>query len=429
MNRIVLYIRQAWTLIKQNKLYSGIYIAGTALSIALAMILVIILFIKTAPLYPEYSRDRMFVINMIRQESKDTTRFEERNAKAAYRLVEMLKDLQHKDQIAAVSSHMDYLAESEKVKTPVKCYPLMVDDGYWKVFDFEFLSGKPFEKSDICSNTSKVVVTSSFAKKMFGTDDAVGKTMLLKGVEYKVSGVVKDVAKSMSQYTSTDLWVPCVHGLLEIPDYWLIGSFSILMTVKSQEDKEMLVDEINAVMNKYNAQNKEYTYTLPYGVLSFTEDTFQVNEDGNGGMEKFIYVLLALILIPALNLSGLISSRMKGRQAEMGVRKVYGATNNILLGQILWENFILTLIGGLVGLLLCYVVTGTAGDWLVTVFDTGGKTAGATGADNLSIEMLFNWTVYGGVLLLCLVLNYVSAIIPAMVSLRKTIVNMLNQKR
>lgn len=45
MNKIGLYIRQAWTLLRQNKLYSGIYIAGTALSIALAMVICIVTYV------------------------------------------------------------------------------------------------------------------------------------------------------------------------------------------------------------------------------------------------------------------------------------------------------------------------------------------------------------------------------------------------
>ena len=51
------YFKQAWTMIKQNKLFSFIYIMGTGLSIALVMIVSIIYYIKLAPVYPEYNRN------------------------------------------------------------------------------------------------------------------------------------------------------------------------------------------------------------------------------------------------------------------------------------------------------------------------------------------------------------------------------------
>ena len=49
---IKLYLKQAWTLIKQNKLFTSIYVVGTGLSIALTMTMFIIFYVKFAPIYP-----------------------------------------------------------------------------------------------------------------------------------------------------------------------------------------------------------------------------------------------------------------------------------------------------------------------------------------------------------------------------------------
>ena len=74
MNKITLYIKQAWMMIRQNKLFSSIYITGTGLSIALTMTLFVILYIKFAPLYPEYKRNYTLIINSIEKTEKDSTR-------------------------------------------------------------------------------------------------------------------------------------------------------------------------------------------------------------------------------------------------------------------------------------------------------------------------------------------------------------------
>ena len=55
------YFKQAWTMMRQNKLFTSIYVAGTGLSIAFTMVLFIIYYVKFAPIYPEYNRDRMLV--------------------------------------------------------------------------------------------------------------------------------------------------------------------------------------------------------------------------------------------------------------------------------------------------------------------------------------------------------------------------------
>ena len=67
-----------------------------------------------------------------------------------------------------------------------------------------------------------------------------------------------------------------------------------------------------------------------------------------------LFLILLFLLIPALNLSGLNASRMQDRISELGVRKAFGARKNRLLTQILIENLLLMLPGGLVGLLVSY---------------------------------------------------------------------------
>lgn len=67
-----------------------------------------------------------------------------------------------------------------------------------------------------------------------------------------------------------------------------------------------------------------------------------------------LFLILLFMLIPALNLSGLNASRMQDRISELGVRKAFGARKNRLLTQVLIENLLLMLPGGLVGLLVSY---------------------------------------------------------------------------
>ena len=68
---IKLYLKQAWTLIKQHRLFTGIYVVGTGLSIALVMTMFIIFYVKFAPIYPEYNRNRMIVLKMMKSYPKD----------------------------------------------------------------------------------------------------------------------------------------------------------------------------------------------------------------------------------------------------------------------------------------------------------------------------------------------------------------------
>ena len=49
---IKVYLKQAWELLKQNKLFSMLYIVGTGLAIAMTMIMAVVYYVKIAPVYP-----------------------------------------------------------------------------------------------------------------------------------------------------------------------------------------------------------------------------------------------------------------------------------------------------------------------------------------------------------------------------------------
>ena len=67
------------------------------------------------------------------------------------------------------------------------------DTGFWKVFSFRFLTGKPFTQADFDSGITQAVVSESVARKLYGTTDVVGKTVIIDLTTYTVCGVVKDV--------------------------------------------------------------------------------------------------------------------------------------------------------------------------------------------------------------------------------------------
>ncbi|MCD8236118.1 MAG: FtsX-like permease family protein [Prevotellaceae bacterium] len=146
-------------------------------------------------------------------------------------------------------------------------------------------------------------------------------------------------------------------------------------------------------------------------------------------------ILVVLLVVPALNLSGMIARRMEIRMAEMGVRKAFGATRGRLLRQIVNENLLFTLLGGVLGLLLAWVVFYAFHTWIFGLVDDsfsfnynmGFVDAGQR--NMLSWEMFFSPALFICVLLFCLVLNLLSALVPAWLSLRKPIVNSMNMKR
>ena len=248
------------------------------------------------------------------------------------------------------------------------------------------------------------------------------------------------MVRSASYLTSksyAQLYIPyTVSPDYSTPKYDLpyLGAFSAAFLVQDSKQGDALRAEIKEICRKENLMHpdewKVDFWEQPTSHLLSVFKTYASMEfDLWATVRHFLLVLLVLLLVPALNLSGMISSRMEGRLAEMGVRKSFGAGRKILLSQVMWENLLLTALGGALGLLLAWLALYVGREWIFTVLDSWPNMVPEGVEVRVSGEMLFAPLVFLAALALCVVLNLLSALIPAWYSLRKPIVNSLNEKR
>ena len=127
---VILYFKQAWEMMKQNRLYSSMYILGTAVTIAVVMMFFIIIYIKLGPIYPEYNRNRMLYLNHIRFSINDGNN--SGYSKSSYLLYDKLKAVEGCDAVTAVKTYNN--------KKPIpglkNSTVLFASHTIWKVFDF-----------------------------------------------------------------------------------------------------------------------------------------------------------------------------------------------------------------------------------------------------------------------------------------------------
>lgn len=421
---------------RQNRLFTGIYVVGTGLSIALVMTLFIIFYVKFGPVYPEYNRDRTLVLKPLKRYPKGKPENWNIYGGVAYYVVDqMLPGLPHVEQVAGsvIDFWGDYQVSATDVK-PFKATPRFANGAFWKVFSFRFVDGQPFTQEDVEAKAQVAVIGESMAKRLFAAVEGVtGRHFAFNGRDYRVCGVVRDVSNATPE-TAGDLWLPLLNAQYiskELDRQGLLGNVFVSLLVDDAENFETVRSEVQDVFRRYTQQDKDYEYDLmgqpdPYWLSTFRQDVEKA-PDTMELAKDFLYILLALLFIPALNLSGMISSRMDSRIAELGIRKAYGATRRRLLEQVLCENLLLTLLGGLAGLLFSYLIVLTASDWILTLFDQNIYDTSLS--TSLTPEMLFNPAVFGSALAVCVVLNVVSALVPALGAMRHPIMESLNTKR
>lgn len=429
------YLKQAMQMLRQNKFFSIIYITGTGLAITMVMILAILYYFRTGNIAPEINRDRMLVI----QHGKILNKTEGQGNGSSRLSYPTIKECFYSMQTPeAVTAILPIGEQTEFIQTPGsdEVYNGLVmgtDVAFWKIFQFRFLAGKPYREEEFTSGIRKAVVSESLARRLFNTSDATGKTFLLNFEEYQVSGIVEDVP-SIAQFCYAEMWIPFTNRPSQIQgSKWcdfILGHMQLYILAKKPGDFDAIRREAEENCRRYSANIPQYNFVLneqPDTVLrawlrtdSFASPKF---------MKLFIQifsVIFLLLLVPSINLTGMTASRMKKRMEELGIRKAFGAQNRTLLLQILYENLLLTLLGGLIGLLISYGLIFMLKGWLLGNYDWDGSSL--TASIDLSPGMLINPAIFGYTLIFCLILNLMSALVPAWRALRRPIVDALNDK-
>jgi putative ABC transport system permease protein len=303
-----------------------------------------------------------------------------------------------------------------------------VSDGWWQVFDYKFVDGKGFTEKEMHENVA--VVSESLAMQLFASAKVAGREIKINGEYHRIVGVVKDVTQCTPD-SYGKIWLTIYNGFASLNTYAIHNDEKHykIYTRAHDGEREMLLQEIENIFSRYyQPTEKEYDYEL-YIVNHWQNALFLAKEDNIWeAVKMYFYIILAVFFIPALNLGGMISSRMNSRMVEVGVRRAYGATKQALVSQVLWENMLLTLLGAVAGLLLSYAVVYIFNYRMTNLLYSNINYVAEEG-NQLSAEMLLNPTIFLCALLMCALLNIASALVPTLFALRKDIIQSLYHKR
>ena len=420
------YIKQALRQLKENKLLSFISVIGTAMAIAMIMVMVITQRIELEDYAPEVNRHRTLYVKWMSTSPNSNPDYSSSGPMSIRTAKECFKALTTPEAVCIYSlPFMGFLAsapEGELMKADV----LLSDEALWKIFEFSFLSGKPYDRADCEAGITKAVIAESVARKLYGTTDAVGRTISLNYSDYTVAAVVRDVSK-LASTAYAQVWIP--YATTNITDVvWsnVIGMMRVMILARSPDDFPAIREEAERLRLKYNEQLNDQT--VHYRGQPDTQFVYVNRKWANESPDmkkiviEYVVVIALLLLVPAINLSGMTLSRMRKRFPELGVRRAFGASRGALLKQILLESMLLTLIGGVAGLLLSYGSVFLLNDLLFANSDNSYL----EGSNAVSAAMLIDPAIFAGTFGFCLILNLLSSGAPAWRASRLNIVIALN---
>ena len=410
--------------LREQRMLSAISITGTALSIFLIMVVVISQEVKVVPFAPVSGRDRMLHARYGTIIVKDNEHYQSNGSMSIRSARRIYGDLPGTEAVSIYSAWVgDAIAKVPGID-PVGVALRRVDDQYWKVFDHTFISGKPFTKEDVEAARHVAVIDATTALRLFGTTDAAGREFQLDYNPTTVAGVVRDVS-TLADAAFAQVWEPHVEAKEYTWNYGLMGGSSVTILANSKDDFDNIRKAADHNMEAYNKEVEETSWSFVSRGRPYTQEqdaeveAANVEPDMDSAHRRQLIIFAILLLVPAINLSSLTESRLRSRVEELGVRRAFGCTRSRLLGQLFGESMIITVLGGIIGLILSVAYAFIFSNFLFA--------QGFGPKPLINLGMLLRPATFGFALLFCFILNLLSTGVPAWKATRTNIVNAINK--
>ncbi len=255
------------------------------------------------------------------------------------------------------------------------------DKGYYAdpsvvdMFGFHFIQGNP---QTALNGPDKIILSESTAKKYFGNEDALGKTLVNRNGEhvqpFQVEGVYKDFPSNSHLIMNYLVSYATLGKELRIEGdttnssetAWGWYDFYVYIQLKPGTDYKQLETKLPAFTDKYlnsiewyktNNRHDEL-HLIPLSDIHLNSNYNQEAEvNGNGQAVAFLFLIaLFIICIAWINYINLATARSVERAREVGVRKLLGAVRSTLIKQFLVESFVLNFISLLLSLLIFFLL-------------------------------------------------------------------------
>jgi putative ABC transport system permease protein len=392
------YLLTAWKVFTRRKLFTAINLLCIVLTLVVLMVVTALLQNTFYPTGVEGKSDRF--VQMVMMQSSHTDKGGTRNGSIGYRLIDQyLKPMKGVEAVSAATFPQSVSVYQDGRVTDVLVR--QTDAEYWKILDFTVVSGRVFNADDVAQGRMVAVLNQSTARKLFPGQAFLGQKFSAGGQVFTVIGVVQD---ELHVNAFADMWVPVTTQPSTAYKTAMFGPYSAMILARKAEDLPAIKKDIIRIAKtvQYDDPNK-FNITRIWGdskleLFARTLLRSETEDSGAGTLVAIIIVLMLLFMtLPALNLINLNVGRIMERSSEIGVRKAFGATSRQLVAQLVLENVLLCLAGGVIGLLCAAgVLWWLEGSGLIPY-----------------LKVSLNLAVFGYGLLITLVFGVLSGVIPA----------------
>jgi putative ABC transport system permease protein len=237
------------------------------------------------------------------------------------------------------------------------------DENMLEVRDWTLAAGRNFYEQEIRSAAKVCIIGQTVAESLFGNDDPLDKQVRIKKAAFTIIGVLERKGQSMMGMDQDDIvYVPVTSAQRNLFGRWFAGTIrSIMVKAVSTQALDSAEEQIRQLLRQRHrishGQEDDFTVRNLTQMMQMAEQASQV-----------MALLLAAVagvslLVGGIGIMNIMLVSVTERTREIGIRMAVGAKTWDIRTQFIIEALILSLIGGLIG-----VLTGIAAAKMLSYF-------------------------------------------------------------
>lgn len=350
-NMIRSYFKMGWRTLLKNKVSSLINIAGLMLGLATAILILLVVTneFKYDTFHTSLEHNYILMKNQVTNDGISTGR------STAGPMAEVLRndfpEVKYSARVAGWGGQQ--VLVGDKVSHESGLY---VDPDLFKMMTFIPVSGDPLKA--LQSSTS-IVVTTEMSKKLFGDEDAIGKTVLINKVHsFTVGAVIQEIPNE----SSIRFGMALPFSVFERENDWLKkwddNRIQTWLQLQPNADLEAFNAKMTGLLQVRSNDKTVSLFAYPMKELHL-RGNFS-NGQPNGGNITIVWILISfgafMLIIACINFMNIATAQSEHRAREVGVRKVLGASRKWIIGQFLNESLLVSFFSLTAAVVVVYVV-------------------------------------------------------------------------
>lgn len=347
---IRLLLRNSFRSLAKQMPYSFINIFGLTIGISSVLLLIIWISIEISFDSFHEDSDRLFRVGMVLKTPNREINSGSINAPAG---PEYKREFPVIEEMVRFNPYEETVTFDERMN---KLNVLFTDKNFLEIFSFNLIKG---DKSSCLESPQSVVLSESAVKRVFGSEEPLGKTILIRGNAFTVSAVAKDPPPN------TSMQFDCLAPLTVIEKQAHIGwdggltCFTYLKLVKGGDPlllEKQILEYMEGVINK---EYREYGYEfVPYlqNISEIHLDSKTEYDMGEKGSKVQVYIFsgigLLILLIACFNFVNINTALSFKRAKEVSIKKIFGSDRKDIIVYFVSESAVAIFISLILAFLL-----------------------------------------------------------------------------